>query len=75
MQEKLLKVIMVGIIVQTNNIVKTFHSMSLLNNMSMVYGNGDYNAVALKHQSGRSKGTKKEQHTLDIQKIFVFICF
>ena len=49
--------------------------MSLLNNMSMVYGNGNYNAVALKHQSGRSKGTKKEQHTLDIQKIFVFICF
>jgi len=59
---------MVDIIVQTNNIVKTFHSMSLLNNMSMVYGNGNYNAVVLKHQRDRSKGTENEQHTLKIKK-------
>ena len=42
--------------------------------MSMVYGNGNYNAVVLKHQCVSSKGTENEQHTLDI-KYFVFIRF
>jgi len=76
MQEKLLKVIMVGIIVQIDNIVKALNSMSLINTMSMVYGNGIYNAVVLKHKSDRSKGTENEQHTLDIQKdltLYVFL--
>jgi len=48
--------------------------MSLINTMSMVYGNGNYHAVVLKHQSDRHKGTENEQHTLGI-KIFVFIGF
>ena len=45
----------VCIIVQINDIVKSLNSMSLINTMSMVYGNGIYNAVVLKHQSDRSK--------------------
>jgi len=54
---------MVCIIVQINDIVKTLHSMSLINTMSMVYGNGNYHAVVFKHESDRNKGTENEQHT------------
>ena len=64
---------MVGIIVQINNIVKSLNSMSLINTMSMVYGNGIYNAVVLKHQSDRSKGTGNEQHKLTLKKICLLI--
>jgi len=65
---------MVCIIAQINDIVKTLHSMSLLNTMSMIFGNGNYHAVVLKHQSDRNKGTENEQHTLGT-KIFVCIGF
>jgi len=64
---------MVGIIVQINNIVKSLNSLSLINTMSMVYGNGIYNAVVLKHQSDRSKGTDNKQHTLTFKKICLLI--
>jgi len=39
----------------------------------MVYGNGIYNAVVLKHQSDRSKGTGNEQHKLTLKKICLLI--
>jgi len=46
-REASLKVIMVKIIVQIINIVKALHSLSLTDTMSMVNGNGNYNAVVI----------------------------
>jgi len=58
--------------VQIVNISKTSYCMLLINIVSVVYGNGDYHAVVLKHQSAWSEDTENDQHPSGIQNISLY---
>ena len=55
-----MKVNMFEMTVQIDNISKTSYCMLLINIVSVVYGNGNYHAVVLKHQSAWSEDTKND---------------